>query len=69
MALHKLPVLFALDRNPPAENGTFGDPAVPAGKSTGLQVTRRERVTTKKFAGDFPLTGEPIGNKIQLQSF
>jgi hypothetical protein len=38
-------------------------------KLAGPQVTRQEWVTTEKFAADFPLTGEPLGNKIQLPKF
>jgi hypothetical protein len=33
------------------------------------QVTRREWVTTENFGPDFRLTGEPLGNKIQLPKF
>ena len=38
-------------------------------KLASLQVGRKERFTTKNFQPVFPLTGEPLGNKIQLQSF
>jgi hypothetical protein len=38
-------------------------------KSPDSQVTRREQVTTENFAPDFRLTGEPLGNKIQLPKF
>jgi hypothetical protein len=51
------------------ENEAFGAPGQMSQKSTDLQVTRREWVTTENFDPDFRLTGEPLGNKIQLQKF
>jgi hypothetical protein len=38
-------------------------------KSPFPQVTRQEQVTTENFDRDFRLTGEPLGNKIQLPKF
>jgi hypothetical protein len=67
--LHKLPVLFALEGNPQPENEPFGRSARASQKSQFPQVTRYEQVTTENFGPDFHLTGEPLGNKIQLQSF
>jgi hypothetical protein len=69
MALPKLPVLFALDRNPQAENEPFGASGFSGQKRPRPQVTHSEQVTTEIFGPDFCLTGGPLGNKIQLQSF
>jgi hypothetical protein len=56
---HKLPVLFALERNPQVENEAFGDLG-PIGKiCLYSQVARQEQVTTENFRPDFRLTGEP----------
>src|ERR1017187_8890611 len=67
--LHKLPVLFALERNPQAQNQSFGACRRFRRNAGYPQVSLYETVTGKNFAPDFPLTAEPLGNKIQLQSF
>jgi hypothetical protein len=69
MSLHKALFLCTLDRNPQAESQPFGDLSRASQKCPLPQVTRREWVTTKNFDLDFHLTGEPLGNKIQLPKF
>jgi hypothetical protein len=61
--------LFALERNPQAENRAFGRSGQISQKDTGAQVTRQEQLTPENFGRDFRLTGEPLGNKIQLPKF
>ncbi|MGA2196707.1 MAG: hypothetical protein ABSH40_15710 [Bryobacteraceae bacterium] len=61
--------MFALDRNPQAQNQSFGVCRHFSRKARRLQVSLYETVTGKNFEPDFRLTGEPLGNKIQLQSF
>jgi hypothetical protein len=60
--------LFALERNPQAENQSFGASRHFDENARGPQVSLYETVTGKNFRLDFRLTGEPLGNKIQLQS-
>jgi hypothetical protein len=61
--------LFALERNPQAENELFGPFRHFSRNTLCSQVTLYEKVTGKNFQPDFCLTAEPLGNKIQLQSF
>jgi hypothetical protein len=61
--------LFALESNSLVENRGFGACRQLSPKLPVPQVTHREWVTTEKFAPDFHLTGEPLGNKIQLPKF
>jgi hypothetical protein len=51
------------------ENQRFGEACGKVQKRTLPQVTLREGVTTENFGPDFHLTGEPLGNKIQLPKF
>jgi predicted 2-oxoglutarate/Fe(II)-dependent dioxygenase YbiX len=61
--------LFALERNPQAENHAFAQFRSSGQKGKGAQVTRQEQLTPENFGRDFRLTGELLGNKIQLPKF